>query len=133
MQKRRVKATAKGTVKTTEKGIKTAQATSKAAIKTTETSVKRQYSGKAFAKLPKRQHRRQSHRKGPPKQRKRRSEHHSCGQAIIAEQKPDFRFDCRWICSCDYSHCLSCSAVLFRLAAEREQRLHSLSVREVEA
>ena len=35
-----VKATAKGTVKTTEKGIKTAQATSKAAIKTTETSVK---------------------------------------------------------------------------------------------
>ena len=34
------KATAKGTVKTTEKGIKTAQATSKAAIKTTETSVK---------------------------------------------------------------------------------------------
>ena len=35
-----VKTTAKGTVKTTEKGIKTAQATSKAAIKTTETSVK---------------------------------------------------------------------------------------------
>ena len=35
-----MKVTAKGTVKTTEKGIKTAQATSKAAIKTTETSVK---------------------------------------------------------------------------------------------
>lgn len=35
-----VKVTAKGTVKTTEKGIKTAQATFKAAIKTTETSVK---------------------------------------------------------------------------------------------
>ena len=35
-----VTVTAKGTVKTTEKGIKTAQATSKAAIKTTETSVK---------------------------------------------------------------------------------------------
>ena len=35
-----VKTTANGTVKTTEKGIKTAQATSNAAIKTTETSVK---------------------------------------------------------------------------------------------
>ena len=46
-----VKATAKGTVKTTEKGIKTAQATSKAAIKTTETSVKTaQAAAKASAK-----------------------------------------------------------------------------------
>ena len=46
-----VKATAKGTVKTTEKGIKTAQATSKAAIKTTETSVKTaQVAAKASAK-----------------------------------------------------------------------------------
>ena len=46
-----VKATAKGTVKTTEKGIKTAQATSKAAIKTTENSVKTaQAAAKASAK-----------------------------------------------------------------------------------
>ena len=46
-----VKATAKGTVKTTEKGIKTAQATSKVAIKTTETSVKTaQAAAKASAK-----------------------------------------------------------------------------------
>ena len=45
-----VKATAKGTVKTTEKGIKTAQATSKAAIKTTETSVKTAQAAKASAK-----------------------------------------------------------------------------------
>ena len=46
-----VKASAKGTVKTTEKGIKTAQATSKVAIKTTETSVKTaQAAAKASAK-----------------------------------------------------------------------------------
>ena len=45
-----VEATAKGTVKTTEKGIKTAQATSKAAIKTTETSVKTAQAAKASAK-----------------------------------------------------------------------------------
>ena len=45
-----VKTTAKGTVKTTEKGIKTAQATSKAAIKTTETSVKTAQAAKASAK-----------------------------------------------------------------------------------
>ena len=71
-----VKTTAKGTVKTTEKGIKTAQATSKAAIKTTETSVKTAQAAKASAKTapkgitggkkpPQRQ---------PPKPQKRQSE-----------------------------------------------------------
>lgn len=61
-----VKATAKGTVKTTEKGIKTAQATSKAAIKNDGNLGKNSTgSGKGFCEnCPKGGTGGKSHRKG---------------------------------------------------------------------